>query len=340
MVGADTAGEALGYGTQVFTGIRPTGDLTIANYLGAVREIVDLQQTYEPVVFVADVHGMTDQSPDTVAEHREEVVKDFLALGVDPDRAEIFTQSQLLRPLGAATVLLSGEITLNELTNVPTLKDKLGDEQDPLSIRTLMALYPVLMAADILAQRAELVPVGKDQIAHIELTRDLARRFNDRHEPTFPMPSAYMADGGGEPLKILALTGDGKMSKSQPGGALFLADDRSEVTRKVRRAQTGMDGQVTPHIESLVNIAKGLTGDATVHQKVDGIIDEYKAGGQVMGQLKGVVTTVVNDFLGEYRYQRAAQGPDLVHDVLAQGNARANARAEETLDAMMSALKM
>lgn len=330
------------YGAEVFTGIRPTSDLTIANYLGAVREIVDLQEEFEPVVFVADVHGLTDQDPETVAKHREAVVKDYLALGVDPERTELFMQSHILPELSSMTLLLSREITLNRLTNVPTLKDKLGDDADPLSARVMLGLYPVLMASDILAQRARLVPVGKDQIAHIELTRELADSFNSRNGETFPMPEAYIADDGSEPLRILSLKGSGKMSKSQPNSAIFLTDSSENVEQKLKRAQTGPAGVMTPHITSLIQVVKGLTQDTVVHDRVDEIIADHMDVQPVMRDLKILASTVINDFLSGYKAaeERIAQDPDFVHDVLTSGNARAQERAEDTLQYMRDKLKI
>ncbi|HTE22257.1 MAG TPA: tryptophan--tRNA ligase, partial [Candidatus Limnocylindria bacterium] len=328
-----------------------TGELTVANYLGAVVEVVGLQKEFEPVVFVADIHGLTDQDPGIVAEHKEEVVKDFLALGVDPERASIFMQSDILPELGATTLLLSRELTLNELTGVPTLKDQVNKaklkegkegEDDPLSAKVMLGLYPVLMAADILAQRAHLVPVGKDQISHLELTRRLAERFNDRHSQTFPMPEAYVTDGDTEPLRILSLKGDGKMSKSERHTALFLADSPGVIEQKLRRAQTGPAGELTPHITSLSQIAKGLSTDTEVHQRVDDLIGEHMDGEPVMGTFKGVVTGVVNDFLADYRQagERIAQDPGFVQDVLENGRGPAKERAAETLQAMQDALKL
>jgi tryptophanyl-tRNA synthetase len=334
--------DGVDYGVEVFTGIRPTGDLTVANHLGSVNEIVALQENFRPVVFVADVHALTDQDPETVAKHRLEVVKDYLALGVDPEGASIFMQSDLLGELSAMTLLLSRELTLSELTGVPTLKDKLGDDENQLSARVFLGMYPVLMASDILAQRAQFVPVGRDQIAHIELTRRLAEKFNTRNGATFPMPEAYVADEGEGPLTVLSLRGKGKMSKSKPEGALFLADSPDVVRDKVNRAQTGFPGEVTPHIESLAQIAKGLSDDEATHQKVDDLVAEHAVGEAVMGKFKGVVTDVVNDFLEGYhdRKQSIASDPHFITDVLAEGRRPAQQRARATLEAMRAKLNI
>lgn len=330
------------YGVEVFTGVRPTSDLTVANYLGAMKQIVSLQEDHEPVVFVADIHGLTDQDPETISKHREEVVKDYLALGVDPEKTELFMQSHLLPELSSMTLLLSRELTLNRLTNVPTLKDKLGDEANPLSARVMLGLYPVLMASDILAQRAQFVPVGKDQIAHVELTRELAASFNSRNGETFPMPEAYVEDEGTEPLRILALKGNGKMSKSVPSSAIFLTDSPDEVHDKLRRAQTAPLGVMTPHLTSLVQIAKGLSNDPEVHLDVDEIVEDHMDVLPVMGKLKNLLNVVINDFLAGYQAEdaRVSQDPGLVHDVLAEGNAHAKERAEETLQLMRDRLKI
>lgn len=329
------------YNAEIFTGIRPTSELTIANHLGAVQEIIDLQEEFEPLVFVADVHGLTDQTPQTIAEHRMGVVSDYLALGVNPEKTTIFMQSHILKELSAMTLLMSREMTLNELTNVPTLKDKLGDEDDPLSARVMLGLYPILMASDILAQKAHQVPVGKDQIAHIELTRRLARRFNDRHGEVFPIPKAYISDENKEPLKILSLKSDGKMSKSQPNGAIFLSDSAEIVSEKLRTAQTGAPGENTAHIDSLFQIARGISSDSGVLEQVDDLYDAHSRSEQVMKDFKKLLSTIISDFLAEYQTKKATfeQNPDFVQDVITTGNVIAKRNAESVLNDMQEAMR-
>ncbi|RMF77623.1 MAG: tryptophan--tRNA ligase [Nitrospirae bacterium] len=219
--------------SRVLSGMRPTGPLHLGNYLGALQNWVALQEEHECFFCVVDWHALTTdyQDPSAIPENVRQVVLDWLAAGLDPERATLFVQSEV--PEHAELFLLLGMITPTPwLERNPTFKDV----QENLKDRDLNNYgflgYPVLQAADILVYRAEMVPVGVDQLPHLELAREIARRFNHLYGETFPEPASLLT----EAPKVPGLDGR-KMSKSY-GNALYLADDEATVRQKLARAVT------------------------------------------------------------------------------------------------------
>jgi len=326
------------YKVELLTGIRPTGDLTVANYLGAVAPIVELQaQGVSPVVFVADLHAITDNEPVTVRQHIHGVVADYIALGVDPQKAKIYLQSDIAGEVTTFTALLARLVSVAELLRVPTLKDKLKNNARPETANALLLLYPVLMAADILLNRAKKVPVGEDQLAHMEVTRLLARRFNKRYGELFPIPQVLQIRS----LRILSLKGGGKMSKTNPSGAIFLTDDLKTVANKIRAAETAFEGVMNEKLESHILIAKRLAKTKSESDEVDAIIREHKSGKPVMGQFKQLLTCIVQNFLREFQDKRAEimRDPSYISSVLEEGAKMARENAIETLSEVRKALR-
>ena len=219
------------YKVEVFTGIRATGDLTVANYMGAVEPILGLQKKTRPLIFVADLHAMTDKEPEVAKKFINEVVADYIALGIDPNKTDIYIQSDIMEQVTVLMVILARHISTAELMRIPTLKEKLKPNMGSESANALLLLYPVMMAADILLQRAENVPMGVDQLPHMEMTRELARRFNKKYGNVFPIPKALQVKS----LNILSLRGHGKMSKSIPETAIFLTDDKKPWSIKLKK---------------------------------------------------------------------------------------------------------
>lgn len=328
---------AMKYKTEVLTGIRPTGDLTIANYLGAVAPIIELQrQGMSPVVFVADLHAITDNEPSKVKQYLHGVVADYIALGVDPQKAKIYLQSDIAGEVTTFTVLLARLISVAELLRVPTLKDKLKAKANPETANALLLLYPVLMAADILLNKARKVPVGEDQLAHLEVTRLLARRFNKRYGNVLPVPEVLQVKS----LRLLSLKGEGKMSKTNPGGAIFLMDDSKTVAKKIKAAETAFEGVMNEKLESHILIAKGLAKTQLEREEVDAIIKSHKSGKPVMGQFKQLLTLIVQNFLREFQEKRAGivRNPSYIPSVLEEGLKIARKNAIETLEEVKKAL--
>lgn len=319
------------YKVELLTGIRPTGDLTVANYLGAVAPIVEFQvRGVSPVVFVADLHAITDNEPATVRKYIHGVVADYIALGVDPQKAKIYLQSDIMGEVTTFTALLARIVSVAELLRVPTLKDKLKNNARPETANALLLLYPVIMAADILLNRARMVAVGEDQLPHMEFTRLLARRFNKRYEEVFPIPQVLQV----ESLRILSLKGEGKMSKSNPGGAIFLTDDLKTVSSKIKAAETAFEGVVNEKLESHILVANELAKTESERDEVDAIIKAHKSGKPVMGQFKQILTRIVKNFIEEFQTKRAevTRDPSYIPSVLEEGAKVARENAIETLN--------
>ena len=325
------------YKTEIFTGIRPTGNLTVANYLGAVKPLIELQdQGLKPLVFVADLHALTDCEPKEVKKYVNEVVADYIALGVDPNKAGLFLQSSIENEIAVLTLLLSRHTNVSELLRVPTLKDKLKNNARPETANALLFLYPVMMAADILIQRAKKVPVGQDQVSHIEFARELAKDFNKKYGEVFPMPQPLEQKA----LRIISLKGESKMSKSIPQGALFLSDDAKTIAKKIQTAETAFEGKMNDRLESHIIVAKGLAKTEKEMQEIDGIIDEHKKGKAVMGRFKQIFARVAQDFLQEFqaRKKEITKDPSFIPSVLEQGAKIAQTNARETLELAKQAL--
>jgi tryptophanyl-tRNA synthetase len=330
---------AMKYKTEVLTGIRATGDLTVANYLGAVKPIVELQeQGVHPLVFVADLHAITDKEPTEVKPYIHAVVADYLALGIDPQKTTIYVQSDIAGEVLTLTALLARLISVAELLRVPTLKDKLKKNARPETANAFLLLYPVMMAADILINRARKVAVGEDQLPHIEVTRELARRFNKRYGRVFPIPEALTVKA----LRILSLKGEGKMSKTNPDGAIFLTDNAASVARKIKAAETAFEGVMNEKLESLVLIAHELAKTEAEHAEVDAIIEEHKRGKPVMGQFKQVLTRIVQNFLEEFQQRRAeiTRDSQYILSILEEGRKVAQQNAIETLTKVREVLQI
>jgi len=323
---------------EVLTGIRPTGDLTVANYLGAIVPVIELQkQGISPMVFVADLHAITDNEPATVRSYIHGVVADYIALGVDPCKAKIYLQSDIAGEVTTCTALLARLITVAELLRVPTIKDKIKANARPETANALLLLYPVLMAADILLNKAKKVPVGEDQLAHMQIARLLARRFNKKYGEVFLVPEVLQVKS----LRILSLKGEGKMSKTNPGGAIFLTDTLKTAANKIKAAETAFGGVMNEKLESQILIAKGLAKTQPEIDEVDAIIVEHKSGKPVMGKFKQLFTRITENFLEEFQAKRAEvmRDPSYIPSVLKEGAKAARQNAVETLEEMKEALR-
>lgn len=322
---------------RMLTGDRPTGDLHIGHYLSSLRNRVDLQERgVESLVLIADYQVITDR--DSVGEIRRSVLSllaDYLAAGVDPARSVIFTHSAV-PALNQLMLPFLSLVTQAELQRNPTVKDELAASRRPLS--GLLLTYPVHQAADILFCKADVVPVGRDQLPHLEQTRAVARRFNARYaegRQVFPEPVALI----NEQQLILGLDGQ-KMSKSR-GNVISLSATAEETATLIRGARTDAERTITfeperrPEVANLLSIASGFTG----HAPEDLAADLGDGGGRA---LKDLVTEAVNEGLRAHRERRAtyAADPAQLLEVLRAGNAAANAVAETTLGEVRRAMSM
>lgn len=320
---------------RILTGDRPTGHLHVGHYFGTLANRVRLQDAgAELFVLVADYQVLTDRDS---AEHLDEYVTsmvcDYLAIGVDPARSGIFAHSavpelnQLLLPFLSL-------VSVGELRRNPTVKDEIAHSRQS-SVSGLMFSYPAHQAADILAVKANLVPAGQDQLPHVEITRLIARRFNDRYGATFPGPDTLLSSA-----PLLLGTDGGKMSKSR-GNAIELRATADQTAALIKRAKTDPLREITydpanrPEVSSLVLLAALCLGSDPVS-----VAAGIGAGGAA--QLKRVVTEAVNEKFAPVRARRAelARDPGYVRQVLRDGCETARAVAAATLAEVREAMSM
>jgi tryptophanyl-tRNA synthetase len=315
---------------RILTGDRPTGPLHIGHLLGTLENRVRLQELgVELLVLVADYQVLTDRAsarrlPDDVLGQ----VADYLAAGIDPARATIFAHSQV-EAVGQLTVPFLSLVSVAEVARNPTVKEEIAASGGSAT-SALMLTYPVHQAADILAFRANLVPVGRDQLPHLELTRTIARRFNERYGPLFDEPEALLSAAP----RLLGLDGERKMGKSA-GNAIALRATADETAALIRKARTDSERRIAfdpvrrPEVSNLVLLAALCRGEAP-----EAIAAEVGDGGA--SGLKAVVTEAVNERLAPLRAHRAELARDRAHlkSVLRAGNERAQALAADTLAAV------
>jgi tryptophanyl-tRNA synthetase len=282
---------------RIFSGAQPTGQLHIGNYLGALKNWVELQDDYDALYCIVNLHGITlPQDPVTYKRKTLDLAKIYLAAGVDPERSTIFIQSDV--PAHAElTWILSCVSRMGELERMTQFKDKGKGKAERTGVG--LFTYPVLMAADILLYQTDLVPIGQDQKQHLELTRDLAERFNRDYGETFVVPDAYIPPVG---AKIMSLQEpEKKMSKSDENaaGSIFLLDDADTVTKKLKRAVTDSGTEINfdvdrPAITNLLTIYQLLSG-----KTADECVTHFQGKGY--GQFKGELAEVVIDFLRPFQ---------------------------------------
>jgi tryptophanyl-tRNA synthetase len=328
---------------RILTGDRPTGKMHLGHFVGTLANRIKLQDTYECFFLVADLHMLTTRvEPEQLRETGDnirEVVLDNLSVGIDPQRSTYFLQS-LVPQISEMTVMFSNLVTVPRLQRVPTLKDVMRDLEIEQPSQGLLN-YPVLQAADILCVRANLVPVGKDQSSHLEVTREIARRFNllyaSEEHPVLPEPETLI----GDVPTLVGLDGQAKASKSL-GNAIFLSDDAKTVEQKVRgmytdpnRIRADIPGKVEGNP---VFIYHDAFNDDTA--EVDDLKERYRQGKVGDVEVKKKLAAAINRFLDPIRERRAAFAaqPRIVEEVLGAGSERARAEATETLQRMKEAM--
>ena len=318
-------------GHRVFSGMRPSGRLHVGNYVGALQNWVAMQDEFECIYCAVDVHALTDMQGEDTREIRpnvHEMVLDWLAAGIDPDRSLVFAQSQVPEVMVLHT-LLSMVTPLGWLMRVPTFKDKVRQMQETEeSVSYGLVGYPVLMTADIILYKADTVPVGEDQLPHLELAREIARRFNHLYGPTFPEPQARLTE---VPL-VVGLDGAHKMSKSLDNH-IELAATPEETSARIATAFTDPERlrRSDPGRPWVCNVY-------SLHKLFNpGKLDEVYQG-CVSAQLgcvedKRLLADGVNESLAAFRERRSEfeSRPGYVEDALREGARRAQAIARETL---------
>ncbi|GAA4710372.1 tryptophan--tRNA ligase [Pseudonocardia yuanmonensis] len=328
MTGTDTTARR----PRVLSGIQPTADsFHLGNYLGAVRQWVALQEDHDAFYFIPDLHAITvDHDPATLAARTRNAAAQLLALGLDPDRCTIFVQSHLPQH-SQLTWVLDCYTGFGEASRMTQFKDKAAKQGADRATVGLFS-YPVLMAADILLYQADRVPVGEDQRQHLELTRNLAQRFNQRFGATFTVPEPFIPAGAAKIQDLQDPTVKMSKSASTPGGIVELLDDPKRIAKKIRSAVTDNEREIRYDPEAKPGIANLLTiYSALTDRKIAEIEAEY--AGRGYGDLKKDLAEVVADFVAPLRerVQGYLGDPAELDRVLARGATRAGEVAGATL---------
>ncbi len=312
----------------IVSGIQPTGNLHIGNYLGAVKNWVDLQNSgkYDCYFFIADLHSLTGTR--SASERKSQILRtasELLAAGIDPKKSTFFVQSHV--PQHTELGWIFNCVTpITELERMTQFKDK--SETQAKNINVGLFTYPVLQAADILLYRATHIPVGQDQVQHVELTRDIARWFNKKFDTFFPEVKHVLT----ETPKIMSLLEPmKKMSKSLgEGHVIELADEPAVIEKKLKKAVTATEGGThSPGVENLLGLLK-IFGDKKVHAQ---FVKAEKDGSIRYGDLKSELGKAIGGYFADFRARRdeLMQGHDEVAEILTSGMERATMTAQTTL---------
>lgn len=320
---------------RIFSGVKPTGGLHLGNYLGALRNWLELQSKYENFFCIVDYHAITlPQNPKLLAQRTAEIARNYLAAGINPAVSTIFVQSDVTAHTELAW-MLNCQARIGELERMTQFKEK-GRSQEREAVSAGLLNYPVLMAADILLYQTDLVPVGEDQKQHLELTRDLAQRFNRDYGETFRIPEPFIPKAG---ARIMSLSDPTKkMAKSDvdPAGSIGLLDDADTVTRKFKRAVTDSGTEIKfdntrPAITNLLTIYALLTNQT--NEQV-----ENNFAGKGYGQLKSELSEACIAFLQPFQERFHNITDEALRDILTGGARRARESASHTLDTVKERL--
>lgn len=314
---------------RVFSGTRATGRLHLGNYLGAVKGYLALQDDpdYDTIYMVMDLHAITTPfDKEKLAQNTKDVVMDYLACGLDPDKSIISVQS-LLPEHGQLASIISSEITVARMLHLPTYKEKIAQHPDNVTMALLN--YPVLMAADILLYKASLVPVGVDQEPHLEVAREIARKMNQKYGTDFPEPQRFATKAGYVP----SLSGEGKMSKSVEGSFIHLTDDLETIKKKLAGAPTDSGkGDKVPTEGGVANLLKFV--ELFEGEEVrKGYEEKYLGKGIAYGELKEKLAQAIYKELKPIQERRKVYENDLslVERIIKEGAEKARKIAQETI---------
>ena len=317
----------------VFSGIQPSGELSVGNYIGSLRNWVPMQDTHDCIYCVVDEHAITvRQDPATLRDNTLNTLAIFLAAGIDPDKSVIFLQSHVPEHTQLGWVL-NCYTQMGELSRMTQYKDKAARYSN--NVTAGLFNYPVLMVADILLYQAHKVPVGDDQRQHIELTRDIAERFNNLYGETFVLPEGFFPKAGARIMSLQEPTK--KMSKSDdnPNNVIRILEDPKSILKKLKRAVTDSDNppvvaydwEKKPGVSNLLELMSAATG-----QDVEALVEHFK--GQMYGNFKSEVGEAVVAMLEpiQERYRTLRADETYLKEVFKKGAAKAQERARVTLD--------
>ncbi|WP_408064311.1 tryptophan--tRNA ligase [Yersinia pseudotuberculosis] len=323
----------------VFSGAQPSGELTIGNYMGALRQWVQMQDDYDCIYCIVDLHAITArQDPALLRKRTLDTLALYLACGIDPKKSTIFVQSHVPEH-SQLSWALNCYTYFGELSRMTQFKDKSARYAENINVGLFD--YPVLMAADILLYQTNQVPVGEDQKQHLELSRDIASRFNNLYGDIFKIPEPFIPKAGARVMSLQDPTK--KMSKSDDNrnNVIELLEDPKSVVKKIKRAMTDSDEpalirydvEKKAGVSNLLDILSGVTGQS---------IPELEAQftGQMYGHLKGAVADAVSGMLSELqeRYRTYREDEALLQDVMREGAAKARTRAQVTLAKVYEAI--
>lgn len=324
---------------RILTGDRPTGKLHLGHYVGSLKNRVELQNKYECFFIIADLHMLTTKPSkediENIASNAHELVLDYLACGIDPLKSVIYLQSAV-HEVYEMNLFFEMLVTVPRLQRVPSIKD-MAKSANLSEIPFGLLGYPVLQAADILMPRANLVPVGKDNEAHVELAREIAKRFNTTYEEVFPIPDVMI----GEVPTLVGTDGDAKMSKSL-GNAIMLSDSAKEVEKKVAgmytdpaRVRADIPGKVEGNPVFIYHDAFNPN-----IEEVEDLKTRYKQGKVGDVEVKQKLAKAINAFLDPIREKRATyeEKKGFAEEILYDGTLRMRAEAEKTLSLMKKSM--
>ncbi|MBU1130057.1 tryptophan--tRNA ligase [Patescibacteria group bacterium] len=324
---------------RILTGDRPTGPMHLGHYVGSLKNRVKLQDTYDCFFIIADLHTLTTtaskEKTSKINQLSRGLVLDYLSVGIDPEKCVIYQQSKVPE-VACLSLIFSMLVTVPRCQRVPTLKDVMHDlkiKKPSLGLLT----YPVLQAADILMVKGNLVPVGKDQESHVEITREIAKTFNKMYGEVFPIPKALIGDTG----TLIGTDGQTKMSKSI-GNCIYLSDDQKTINQKVMAMYTDPNrihstdpGQVGGNPVFIYHDAFNSNG-----QEVENLKDRYKKGKVGDVEVKQKLVKAINNFLDPIREKRAQyEGKtDLIDQIIKQGSNKVRSEAQQTLNQVLKAM--
>lgn len=321
--------------SRMISGIKPTGNLTLGNYIGALKRFPDYQKDYQTFLFIADLHALTlPIDPVALRRQSRDIAAYYLAAGLDPDVSTIFIQSQVSAHTELNTIL-QNFVYMGELSRMTQFKEKSQQMKD-MAIGLGLFSYPVLMASDILLYDAQVVPVGEDQIQHVELTRDLVQRFNHRYGDVLVMPKAQLGQVG---VRVMSLADPTKkMSKSDPKGNIDLNEDLTSIRKKIMSAVTDSETEIRFDEEKKPGISNLLTILASLkNQTIADTVTMVK--GLTYGGFKTLVAdTVVSTVEALQKRYEDVMLKGLVTPVLDEGARRASVIANATLQRVKKAV--
>jgi len=314
---------------RVLSGTRATGRLHLGNYLGAVKGYIALQEDpdYGTFYVVVDLHSInTKYDPKNFQKSVREIILDYLACGIDPEKSTIFIQSHVSEHV-ELFYLFSTQVTVARMQHLPTYKEKV--KLHPKNVNMALLNYPILMAADILAYKAHTVPVGDDQLPHLEIAREIARKMNQKYGTDFPEPKQYKTKG----FRTPSLLGEGKMSKSVEGSYINITDDLETIGSKLAKVPTDSGkGEKVPEkggVSSLLTFVEYFQGE----KKRKEYEDDYTKDGIRYKTLKADLAKAIYEELKPIQEKRKEleQKPDYVEKVIVEGAKKARKVAKKTL---------